>query len=194
MSNEADGTGGDASPGTGDDSRAAGTAEELDQAQRERAEKEHAESLGERLSHQLSQQWAQLRAERRNEPVAITGGPSNFTRAQVPWALDLAAAWSWRLLIIAAGAYVVLWLMAFFAVVTLPLVIAMFIAALANPIVHGMRRIGIPQGLAAGLVSAVAELSQLFSTVRYPSGTDVFYAVVGALAGGLASLVLKKRR
>jgi glycopeptide antibiotics resistance protein len=48
--------------------------------------------------------------------------------------------------------------------------------------------------LAAGLVSAVAELSQLFSTVRYPSGTDVFYAVVGALAGGLASRVLRKRR
>ena len=47
--------------------------------------------------------------------------------------------------------------------------------------------------LAAGLVSAVAELSQLFSTVRYPSGTDVFYAVVGALAGGLASRVLTKR-
>ena len=47
--------------------------------------------------------------------------------------------------------------------------------------------------LAAGLVSTVAELSQLFSTVRYPSGTDVFYAVVGALAGGLASLVLGKR-
>jgi glycopeptide antibiotics resistance protein len=47
--------------------------------------------------------------------------------------------------------------------------------------------------LAAGLVSAVAELSQLFSTVRYPSGTDVFYAVVGALAGGLASRVLRKR-
>jgi len=47
--------------------------------------------------------------------------------------------------------------------------------------------------LAAGLVSAVAELSQLYSTVRYPSGTDVFYAVVGALAGGLASRVLRKR-
>jgi glycopeptide antibiotics resistance protein len=47
--------------------------------------------------------------------------------------------------------------------------------------------------LAAGLVSAFAELSQLFSTVRYPSGTDVFYAVVGALAGGFGSLVLRKR-
>jgi glycopeptide antibiotics resistance protein len=48
--------------------------------------------------------------------------------------------------------------------------------------------------LTAGLVSAFAELSQLFSTVRYPSGTDVFYAVAGALAGGLVSLALRKPR
>ena len=41
--------------------------------------------------------------------------------------------------------------------------------------------------LAAGLVSAVAELSQLFSTVRYPSGTDLAYAVVGAVIGGLVA-------
>jgi glycopeptide antibiotics resistance protein len=47
--------------------------------------------------------------------------------------------------------------------------------------------------LAAGRVSAVAELSQLFSTVRYPSGTDVAYAVVGAAVGGLASAILTRR-
>jgi glycopeptide antibiotics resistance protein len=47
--------------------------------------------------------------------------------------------------------------------------------------------------VAAGIVSAFAELSQLFSTVRYPSGTDVLYAVMGAVAGGFASLVLRKR-
>ena len=44
-----------------------------------------------------------------------------------------------------------------------------------------------------GVVSAFAELSQLFSTVRNPSGTDVLYAVVGALAGGFVFLVLRKR-
>jgi predicted PurR-regulated permease PerM len=151
VSNEADGTGGDASPGTGSDSRAAETAEEIDRAERERAEQEHAETLGERFSHQLAQQWAAIRAQR-NEPVAITTGPSNFTRAQVPWALDLAAAWSWRLLVIGAGTYVVLRLLTFFAVVTLPLVVALLIAALVNPVVHGLRRIGVPSGLAAGLV------------------------------------------
>ncbi|WP_246050863.1 AI-2E family transporter [Nocardioides guangzhouensis] len=151
MSNEADGTGGEKTPGTGAGSRASETAEELDRSQRERAETEHAETIGERFSHQLAQQWAAIRAQR-NEPVSIATGPSNFTRAQVPWGLDLAAAWSWRLLVIGVGTYVVLRLLTFFAVVTLPLVVALLIAALANPVVHGLRRIGLPSGLAAGLV------------------------------------------
>ena len=46
--------------------------------------------------------------------------------------------------------------------------------------------------LAAAAVSASAELSQLFSTVRYPSGTDVVYAIVGALAGGVLRSRLRK--
>jgi glycopeptide antibiotics resistance protein len=47
--------------------------------------------------------------------------------------------------------------------------------------------------VAAGLVSAVAELSQLFSTVRYPSGTDVAYAVIGAAIGGLVATFTRRR-
>ena len=46
--------------------------------------------------------------------------------------------------------------------------------------------------LAAAAVSVSAELSQLFSTVRYPSGTDVAYAIVGAMAGGVISARLRK--
>lgn len=47
-----------------------------------------------------------------------------------------------------------------------------------------------PNGLAwlppaAALVSISAEIPQLFSTIRYPSGTDVVYAMAGALGGGL---------
>ena len=48
--------------------------------------------------------------------------------------------------------------------------------------------------LAAAAVSTSAELSQLFSTVRYPSGTDVVYAIVGALAGGALASRLRRRR
>ena len=46
--------------------------------------------------------------------------------------------------------------------------------------------------LAAGVVSAIAEITQLFSTVRYPSGTDLVYAIAGALAGGVVSLFTRR--
>ena len=62
---------------------------------------------------------------RRAPPRARSRSPagrSNFSRAQVPWGLDLAAAWAWRLLVIAAAGYVIFWLLGFFAVIALPLV------------------------------------------------------------------------
>ncbi len=104
-----------------------------------------------RLTERFVAQWAQLRAERRAEPV-VTTGPSNFSRAQVPWGLDLAAAWSWRLIVIAAAGLSVLWLMRFFAVITLPIAISLLVAALASPMVHALRRIGLPRGPSTGVV------------------------------------------
>lgn len=110
-------------------------------------EAESEEGIAARLAHQ----WAQLRDERRAQPTPVVGGPSNFTRAQVPWGIDLAAAWAWRMLVIAAAAFVVLWLMAYFAVVTVPLAIALLISALVIPVVDGLDRV-MPRGLAALLV------------------------------------------
>lgn len=117
----------------------------------EPVEDSHAR-LSERLTQQLSHQWALIRAERRSQPAPIRTGPSNFSRAQVPWGVDLAAAWSWRLLVIAAASLGVLYLLQFFAVITMPLVIALLIAALAAPVVRAMEGIGLPRGAAAGLV------------------------------------------
>lgn len=104
--------------------------------------------LGERITQQLAHQWALVRAERRAQPPPITTGPSNFSRAQVPWGLDLAAAWSWRFLVIVAAGYVVVKVVAMFAVVTLPIAIALLLAALVSPAVRGLTRIGVPRGLA----------------------------------------------
>ena len=106
----------------------------------------------ERLATQLAQQWAQLRAERRPEPITVTTGNSNFSRAQVPWGLDLAAAWSWRLIIIAGAVFGLAWLLAYFAVITIPLAISLLIAALVTPAVARLQGIGLPRGLAAGIV------------------------------------------
>lgn len=107
---------------------------------------------GERLAAQLVHQWTSMRADRRPEPITITAGSSNFSQAQVPWALDLAAAWSWRLIIIAAAAFGLAWVLAYLAVITLPIAISLLIAALVGPAVGWLQRIGLPRGLAAGVV------------------------------------------
>ena len=107
----------------------------------------YEEGLAQRLAHQ----WATLRDERR-EPVPIETGPSNFSRAQVPWGLDLAAAWGWRFLVIVAAGWVIFWAVGFFAVVVLPVAVALLIAALVSPVVELMHRIGLPRGLASILV------------------------------------------
>ena len=110
--------------------------------------------LRERLTQQFAQQWATVRAERRPEaePTPIPTGPSNFAPAQVPWGVDLAAAWAWRFLVIAAAGYLIARVLGFFAVITLPLVVALLIAALVTPVVAGLHRIGVPRRLAAVLV------------------------------------------
>jgi len=114
----------------------------------EEAERRAVESIVQRFAHQ----WATLREERRAEPGPIAAGPSRLGRAEVPWSLDLAAAWAWRLLAIVAATYVLLWLVAFFAVVTVPLAIALLISALASPVVRLLVRIRLPRGLAALVV------------------------------------------
>ena len=130
-----------------------GGAEGQPSAQQVEAERTR-ESIAERITQQLANQWAMIRAERRAEPrPVITTGPSNFSRAQVPWGLDLAAAWAWRFIVIAVAGYLIARTVADFAVVTLPLAIALLITALVSPFVRGVARIGIPRGLAS--ISAV---------------------------------------
>jgi predicted PurR-regulated permease PerM len=106
-----------------------------------------------RFAERFATQWAQIRAERRHdvEPT-IEAGPSNFSRAQVPWAVDLAAAWSWRFLVIVAAGYVVAWALGRFSVVALPLTVALLITALAVPLVDLFERAGLNRKLGSAVV------------------------------------------
>ncbi|HWJ12036.1 MAG TPA: AI-2E family transporter [Nocardioides sp.] len=109
----------------------------------------------ERLLRRFAHQWALLREERegrRHEAPTFTTGPSRLGRAEVPYGLDLAAGWAWRLLLIAGAGYLLLWLVGFFAVVTIPLAVALLISALAAPFVGLLTRLGVPRGLSALLV------------------------------------------
>ena len=120
---------------------------------RERRRQRSEARYAERFSQQFAQQWAQIRAERRQEeqrPV-IQAGPSNFSRAQVPYGVDLAAAWSWRFLVIVAAGYVVFWTLARFSFITIPLVIALLFAALASPMADALNRSGLPRAIASVL-------------------------------------------
>jgi predicted PurR-regulated permease PerM len=112
-----------------------------------------AERSGERLTERLAHQLAHLRAEqRRSQPAAVAAGTSNFSRAQVPWGLDLAAAWAWRLIVIAIATYGLFRGVVFFAELTIPLVIAILITALGAPLVSWMERLGIRRKAGAGIV------------------------------------------
>jgi predicted PurR-regulated permease PerM len=112
-----------------------------------------AEGSGERLTERLAHQWAHLRAEqRRTQPATIGAGSSNFSRAQVPWALDLAAAWAWRLIVIGIATYVLFRGIEYFAELTIPLLVAVLITALGAPFVAAMERVGIPRKGGAGIV------------------------------------------
>lgn len=118
-------------------------------------EESDEESFPERLAQQFAQQWAMARAERRAGPPQIVAGQSNFSRAQVPWGLDLAAAWSWRLIIITVATLGLLWTMRFFAVITVPLAIALLLAAMAAPMKQALRRAGFPSSIATLVVMTV---------------------------------------
>jgi predicted PurR-regulated permease PerM len=129
--------------------RLSGGMEKLREHRRRRSEARFAE----RFSAHFAQQWGQLRAERRQEEhqPRIQAGPSNFSRAQVPYGVDLAAAWSWRFLVIIAAGYVVVWTLARFSVITIPLVVALLFAALASPLVEVLSRGGLNRALASAL-------------------------------------------
>lgn len=124
---------------------------------------------GDGLAHRLAQQWSRRRPDRAAEqPVQpVRTGPSNFTRAQVPWGVDLTAAWAWRFLVIVAAGYLIAKAVGFLAFVTIPVVAALLIAALAAPLVDLLDRIGLPRGLATALtmIGGIALLAAMLTFV-----------------------------
>ena len=127
------------------------------------------EGAGERLAGRLAHQWLR-RAEPRAQ-VAIETGPSNFAPAQVPWGLDLAAAWAWRLIVIGIATYALFRGVEFFAELTIPVIIALLISALGSPFVAWMERIGIRRGIGAAIV--VLGVLALVATMLALAGQQV---------------------
>jgi predicted PurR-regulated permease PerM len=140
----------------------------------------------ERFAERFAQQWATIRSERRADDLPpIRSGESNFAPARVPYGMDLAAAWSWRFVVVVAAGFVVVRAIAMFSEVVLPLVIALLLAALVAPLVELLGRV-LPRGLAALLVVlgtiAVVALLLTFAGQQIATGaSDLAKQVVAGL-------------
>lgn len=70
----------------------------------------------------------------------------------VPRPLRAAAAYGWRLLVVAGAVYVLVWCLTQLFVVLVPLVVSLFLAAAVHPVVERLRRWGLPSWLATTIV------------------------------------------
>src|SRR4051794_2887560 len=142
------------------------------------------------FAQQWAQHWAQMRAERRQEEAepaepSVHPGRTNFSRAEVPYGVDLAAAWSWRFIVIVIAGYFIARTIGFLSLVILPVVIALFIGALVIPVVEWLTRF-VRRGVAAFVVLiaviTVLTLMITFAAQQVVNGaTDLANQVVDGL-------------
>lgn len=85
---------------------------------------------------------------------------------QVPIGVRTASEWAWRLLVVSAAVLGALWLFAYLSEVTVPLIVALLLAALLYPLVTFLSR-ALPRGAAAGitLVGTLAFIVGMLSFV-----------------------------
>jgi putative heme transporter len=89
-------------------------------------------------------------------PVATLPPPSDVPAGDdqhVPYPLRIAAAWSWRILVVAAAAVAVLWAVGRLHQVVVPVAISLLLSALLSPMVGWLRkRVRMNRSLATALV------------------------------------------
>lgn len=111
-------------------------------------------------------------APRRTAPE----GPAGRHAGQaVPWPVRVAAAWAWRLLLVAAAVVLAARALADLRLVVLPLILALFLTTLLAPVSTLLRAAGLPRALAAG-VAVLGLLGGLAGTVALlgPTVIDEF--------------------
>lgn len=97
----------------------------------------------------------------------------------------MAAAWSWRLLLIVAASGVGIWLLGYFSDVTVPIAVALLITALVVPAVDFLDRHKFPRSLAAGivLIGLLVTVSSLLALVGQQMATQLTDLRVAVIDG-----------
>ena len=88
----------------------------------------------------------------RPEPVGATESTVSQDDAEVPHSLRIAAAWSWRLIVVGLLGWVLLRFIGIISIVVIPLSIALLLSALLAPAVGWLLRWGLHRSLATALV------------------------------------------
>ena len=84
--------------------------------------------------------------------VATTTTPE-FDRA-VPRGLQIAAAWSWRVILVVVILWGIVWLARYLSEVFVPLAVAVLLAAMLSPVANRLSAWGLPRGAATAITRA----------------------------------------
>ena len=82
--------------------------------------------------------------------VTIASSAEVSDRA-VPAALKVAAAWAWRVILVAALVYFIGWILGFLSEVVIPVAVAIMLAAALKPVANRLHSWGLARGLAAAV-------------------------------------------
>ena len=86
------------------------------------------------------------------EPEVVHDSTNSRDDAEVPHSLRIAAAWSWRLIVVGVVGWALLHFVGIVSIVVVPLAIALLLSALLAPAVGWLLRLHLPRSLATFLV------------------------------------------
>src|SRR4051812_3011256 len=125
-------------------------------------------------------------------PDRTAGSPDG---GAVPAGLRTAAAWSWRLIVVVAGVFVLLYALATIAVVVVPVIVALLLAALLQPGAAGLVKRGWPRSLAAlsMLIVGLAVVAGIITLVveRFTAGFNDLAAQVSEGIGQVQLFIVR---
>jgi predicted PurR-regulated permease PerM len=110
------------------------------------------------------------------EPELVHDSTNSRDDAEVPHSLRIAAAWSWRLIVVGVIGWALLHFVAIVSIVVVPLAIALLLSAMLTPAVSWLLKMRVPRSLATFLVlicgiAAVAGTLTLVIT-QFVDGAD----------------------
>jgi predicted PurR-regulated permease PerM len=129
--------------------------------------------------------------------TALVGTP-----AEVPFGLRVAAAWSWRVLLVAGAVALIGWLLVSLSVVVVPVLVGLLISALVYRLVDRLTAVGLPRA-AATLVVVVGTLLLIAGVIAFVSQqvaagfadlSDQVNRSIGQLQDWLASIGISQRQ